>query len=188
MDPNKKSAASFGAAADLSTVFHPDALQLLGVVHVFGSSGCNAASSPFEVVGPEPVFEAAFDGEQGVGSGLRPVAFGPRWPRRCGCRRRWLQSGDDLGDPPGDQLRLDPVHPQLLFAFVRRQHLPDGRRGQPEAARGRFPRAYSCLRLDLNARNARFRGSGAMGRPDSPHARRIRLTPPGGPPTGRCPG
>ena len=39
-----------------------------GVVHIFGSSGCNAASPPIEEVGPAPVFEAAFDGEQGVGT------------------------------------------------------------------------------------------------------------------------
>ena len=38
-----------------------------------------------------------------------------------------LQSGDDTSDPPGSvRLRLDPVHPQLLFAFVRRQRLRGG--------------------------------------------------------------
>ena len=48
------------------------------MVYIFGSSGCNLASSPVEEVGPAPVFEAAFDGEQGVGSSLRPVvASGP---------------------------------------------------------------------------------------------------------------
>ena len=44
-----------------------------GVAHIFGSSGCNAASPPIEEVGPAPVFEAAFDGEQGVGARLRPA-------------------------------------------------------------------------------------------------------------------
>ena len=71
-----------------------------------------------------------------------------------------------------------------------RQHeypvLPDGRRDQPEVARGRYGCAIPRLRPDSDARNARFRGSGAMGGPDSPNARRIRLTPPGGPPTGRA--
>ena len=47
------------------------------MTYIFGSSGCNLASSPIEEVGRAPVFEAAFDGEQGVGSGLRPVASGP---------------------------------------------------------------------------------------------------------------
>ena len=63
-----------------------------------------------------------------------------------------------------------------------RQHeypvLPDGRRDQPEAARDRFRCAIPRLRPDSNARNARFRGSSAISRPDSPHARQIRLTPP----------
>ena len=48
-----------------------------GVVHIFGSSGCNAAGSPFEEVGPAPVFEAAFDGEQGIGARLRLAPSGP---------------------------------------------------------------------------------------------------------------
>ena len=48
-----------------------------GVVHFFGSSGCNAASPPIEEVGPAPVFEAAFDGEQGVGARSSQV-FGNR--------------------------------------------------------------------------------------------------------------
>ena len=47
------------------------------MVHIFGSSGCNAAGSQFEEVGPEPVFEAAFDGEQGIGARLRPAPSGP---------------------------------------------------------------------------------------------------------------
>ena len=140
-----------------------------GVVHIFGSSGCGAASPLIEEVGPAPVFEAAFDGEQGVGSGLRPVAPRPLEAAAddllagafhdAGADRQSelpaevvahsvrvglvvadaggdgfgpvaapLQSGDDLGDPPGVQLRLDPVHPQLLFAFVRRQRLRGGGR------------------------------------------------------------
>lgn len=37
-----------------------------------------------------------------------------------------LQSDDDLGDLPGVQLLLDPVHPQLPFAFVRRERLRGG--------------------------------------------------------------
>ena len=120
------------------------------VVYIFGLSGCNAASSPFEEVRPAPVFEAAFDGERGVGSGLRPVAPGPLEAagddslagafHDAGSDRQFelpveivahsvrvgfvgtdaggdgfgpvavqLQSGEDLGDPPGDQLRLDLV-------------------------------------------------------------------------------
>ena len=43
----------------------------------FWSCGCGAASPPFEEVGPTIVLQAASDGEQGVGSGLRPVASGP---------------------------------------------------------------------------------------------------------------
>ena len=49
----------------------------MGVVHIFGSSGCNAASPPIEEVGPAPVFEAAFDGERGVGARSSQV-FGNR--------------------------------------------------------------------------------------------------------------
>ena len=38
-----------------------------------------------------------------------------------------LQSGDDTSDPPGSvRLLLDSVHPQLPFAFVRRQSLRVG--------------------------------------------------------------
>ena len=48
-----------------------------GASHVFWSGGCGAASPPFEEVGPTVVLQAAFDGEQGVGSSLRPVASGP---------------------------------------------------------------------------------------------------------------
>ena len=189
-----------------------------GVIYIFGSSGCTAVSSPFEEVGPAPVFKAAFDGEQGVGSCFRPVASGLlesaaddlladrlsvrarpsrdradrkafpfqflqhdnllqfNHPTRASFGRKigWdsgllsfrgrapgtnsqplsgefyfstfgefslssnsdgfgpvtvrLQSGDDLGDPPDVQLRLDPVRPQLLFALVRRQRLHGGRR------------------------------------------------------------
>ena len=49
-----------------------------GVVHIFWSSGCSSASPPIEKVGPAPVFETAFDGEQGVGTRLRPAVFGWR--------------------------------------------------------------------------------------------------------------
>ena len=51
-------------------------LRQLGHVSRFWSGGCGAASPPIEEVGPAVVLEAAFDGEQGVGSGLRPVASG----------------------------------------------------------------------------------------------------------------
>ena len=40
----------------------------------FWLCGCGAASPPIKEVGPAPVFEAAFDGEHGVGSRFRPVA------------------------------------------------------------------------------------------------------------------
>ena len=43
---------------------------------IFWLCGCGAASPPIEEVGPAPVFEAAFDGEHGVGSRFRPVAPG----------------------------------------------------------------------------------------------------------------
>ena len=46
-------------------------VEFLGCVHTFGSGGCNAVNTPFEEVGPAPVFEAAFDGEEGVGARLR---------------------------------------------------------------------------------------------------------------------
>ena len=46
-------------------------------IHIFGSNGYNAASFPIEEVGPAPVFEAAFDGEQGVGA-RRSRVFGNR--------------------------------------------------------------------------------------------------------------
>ena len=49
----------------------------MGAVHIFWSIGCNAASLPFEEVGPARVFEAAFDGEQGVGARFRPAASRP---------------------------------------------------------------------------------------------------------------
>ena len=41
------------------------------------SGGCGVASTRIEEVGPTVVLGAAFDGEQGVGSRLRPVAFCP---------------------------------------------------------------------------------------------------------------
>ena len=127
------------------------------------------AKQKLEEVGPTQVFEAAFDGEQSVGSGLRPVASGPLEAAAddllagafhdAGSDRQselpaevvahsvgvglvvadaggdgfgpvavQLQSGDDFGDPPDDQLRLDPVHPPLPFAFVSRQVLHGGGR------------------------------------------------------------
>ena len=49
----------------------------MDAVHIFWSSGCDAASPPFEEVGPAHVFEAAFDGEQGVGARFRPAASRP---------------------------------------------------------------------------------------------------------------
>ena len=39
-----------------------------------------------------------------------------------------LQSGDGLGGPPSVQLLLDPVQPQLLFAFAQRRRLRGGSR------------------------------------------------------------
>ena len=54
-----------------------------GAVHIFGSSGCNAASPPIGEVGLAPVFEAAFDGEQSVGARLRPAASG--WRNSASC-------------------------------------------------------------------------------------------------------
>ncbi len=45
-----------------------------GVHPIFWLCGCGAASPPIEEVGPAPVFEAAFDGEHGVGSRFRPTA------------------------------------------------------------------------------------------------------------------
>ena len=126
------------------------------MVHIFGSSGCNAASSPIEEVGSAPVFETAFDGEQGVGSGLQLAASGSlesaaddllagafhdaRSDRQSELPVEVLAhsvrvglagadaGGDGLGNPPGVQLRFDPVHPQLPFAFVRRQRLRCGGR------------------------------------------------------------
>ena len=65
--------------------------------------------------------------------------------------------------------------------------LPDGRRDQPEASRGRFRRAIACLRHESGARNACFRLLDAVGGMDSLHARRIRLTLPDGLPTEWCP-
>ena len=45
-----------------------------GASHFLWLSGCGATSPPFEEVKPTPVFEAAFDGEQGVGFGFRLAA------------------------------------------------------------------------------------------------------------------
>ena len=45
-----------------------------GASHVFRSGGCGVTGPPVEEVGPTVVFEAAFDGKQGVGTRLRPVA------------------------------------------------------------------------------------------------------------------
>ena len=55
--------------------------------------------------------------------------------------------------------------------------LPDGRRDQPEAARGRFLRPIPRRRHDSNARNGPFRVPGAAGRAGPPHARPLRLAP-----------
>ena len=48
-----------------------------GTSHFLWSSGCDAASSPVEEVGPAPVFEAAFDGEQDVAPAFDQWASGP---------------------------------------------------------------------------------------------------------------
>ena len=45
-----------------------------GAFLFFWSEGCGAASPPIEEVGPSVVFDAAFDGEQGVGACFRPAA------------------------------------------------------------------------------------------------------------------
>ena len=45
-----------------------------GEFHDSRSSGCGAGSPPAEEVEPAVDFEAAFDGEQGVGAGVRPAA------------------------------------------------------------------------------------------------------------------
>ena len=123
--------------------------------------GCGATSPPIEEVGPTVVLQAEFDGEQGVGSRLQPVAPRPLESAaddlfagafhdaetdqqfklsvevvahsvRVGLVGAdaggdgfrvvavQFQSGDDISEPPGVQLLLDSVHPQLLFAFVRR--------------------------------------------------------------------
>ena len=50
---------------------------LVGASHDSWSGGCGATSSPVEEVGPAGVLQAAFDGEQGVGTRLRPAAPGP---------------------------------------------------------------------------------------------------------------
>ena len=41
---------------------------------IFWLCGCGAASPPIKEVGPAHVFEAAFDGEHGVGARFRPTA------------------------------------------------------------------------------------------------------------------
>ena len=51
-----------------------------GVFHLRWSDGCGAASPPVEEVGPSVVFDAAFDGEQGVGARFRPAAPRPLEP------------------------------------------------------------------------------------------------------------
>ena len=58
---------------------------VLGVSHVFWSCDCDAASLPFEEVGPTVVFEAAFHGEQSVGFrlGLAALARLKRLPTIC---------------------------------------------------------------------------------------------------------
>ena len=64
-----------------------------------------------------------------------------------------------------------------------RQHenpvLPDGRRDQSEAARGRFLRPILRHRHDSNARNAPFRAPSAAARARPPHARPFRPAPRG---------
>ena len=42
-----------------------------GAFHVFWSGGSAATSPPFEEVGPTHVLAAAFEGEQGVGTGQK---------------------------------------------------------------------------------------------------------------------
>ena len=85
----------------------------MGVVHIFGSSGCNAASPPIEEVGPAPVFEAAFDGEQGVGARLRPAGIRMAELRvpclACHDARRPPFAG--LRKPPRDRPMLNPDAP-----------------------------------------------------------------------------
>ena len=48
----------------------------MGASHVFWLGGCGATRPPSEEVGPAVVLDTAFDGEQGVGSGLRLVTPG----------------------------------------------------------------------------------------------------------------
>ena len=85
----------------------------MGVVHIFGSSGCNAASPPIEEVGPAPVFEAVFDGEQGVGARLRPAGIRMAELRvpclACHDARRPPFAG--LRKPPRDRPMLNPDAP-----------------------------------------------------------------------------
>ena len=56
---------------------HASALPALGCVYVFWLGGCGAASPPIKEAGPTVVLQAEFDGEQGVGSSLQPVAPRP---------------------------------------------------------------------------------------------------------------
>ena len=77
-----------------------------GVVHIFGSSGCNAASPPIEEVGPTPVFEAAFDGEQGLGARLRPAAS--RWRNSASCALPAMMPGARRSRVFGNRPGTDP--------------------------------------------------------------------------------
>ena len=110
-------------------------------------SGGSATSLAIEELGPTIVFNAAFGGEQGVGTRFRPAV-----PRRleqapdgllagafndAGSDRQssfltavaahsipvGLELVDDAGNLPIVQLLFDPLRPRLPFALVRGQSL-----------------------------------------------------------------
>ena len=68
---------------------HPGAFQF------FWPCGCGAANPPIDDFGPAVVFDAAFDGEQGVRFGLRPPPSRPTKNKGCVHRQDLLSEVPD---------------------------------------------------------------------------------------------
>ena len=64
-----------------------------GASHIFWLGGYGAEIPPIDDFGSSAAFEAAFDGEQGVGIGLQPTTS--RLTKKMGCTQRETEALND---------------------------------------------------------------------------------------------